>query len=114
VAAIYAFARAADDFADEGERSNAERLALLDRWGERLRRAAAGDEPDGTLQRGEPAHTVEIFAALGATIRARELPTRLFEDLLSAFAQDVTVQRYETWAALLDYCRRSADPVGRL
>ena len=55
-----------------------------------------------------------IFLALGATIRARSLPIDLFDDLLSAFRQDITTHRYPTWDALLDYCRRSANPVGRL
>ena len=64
--------------------------------------------------RGEPVHTQEIFLALGVTVRRLQLPSVLLEDLLSAFRQDVTVTRYDTWAALLDYCRRSANPIGRL
>ena len=63
---------------------------------------------------GEPANTREIFVALGATIREKHLPPALFEDLLSAFRQDVTVTRYASWVDVLDYCRRSANPVGRL
>jgi phytoene/squalene synthetase len=63
---------------------------------------------------GEPANAASIFLALGASIREHRLPVELFEDLLSAFRQDVTVQRYETWEELLDYCRRSANPIGRL
>jgi phytoene synthase len=114
VAAVYAFARAADDFADEGERSAEDRLRLLARWGERLRDAAAADAPGPAPAPGEPANSVAIFLALGATIRDRALPVRLFEDLLSAFRQDVTVRHYPAWADLLDYCRRSANPVGRL
>ena len=114
VAAVYAFARAADDFADEGQRLVDERLALLDGWLRRLRLAAASDEPGPPPQPGEPPHTVAIFLAVGASIRARDLPLSLFEDLVSAFRQDVTVTRYATWDALLDYCRRSANPVGRL
>jgi hydroxysqualene synthase len=55
-----------------------------------------------------------IFLALGATIRARNLPVKLFEDLLSAFRQDITTHRYSTWDAILSYCQRSANPVGRL
>ena len=55
-----------------------------------------------------------MFVALGQTIRDRRLPIGLFEDLLSAFRQDVTTTRYDTWASVLDYCRRSANPVGRL
>jgi squalene synthase HpnC len=116
VAALYAFARAADDFADEGDRSVDERYRLLDGWRERLLEAVAG--ATSTIQRppqkGEPDHTREIFMALGVTIRRLQLPPALLEDLLSAFRQDVTVSRYATWPALFDYCRRSANPVGRL
>ena len=114
VAAVYAFARAADDFADEGDRSVAERHALLDGWLERLRQAVGAGGPGPPPRAGEPAHAVAIFIALGATIRDRALPVSLFEDLLSAFRQDVTVTRYEQWTDVLDYCRRSANPVGRL
>jgi squalene synthase HpnC len=98
VAAVYAFARSADDFADEGTRSPQERLRLLDDWSSRLHREAADD----------------VFVAVQNTIREKRLPISLFEDLLSAFKQDVTVRRYATWTDLLDYCRRSANPVGRL
>ena len=114
VAAVYAFARAADDFADEGQRSVGERQDLLDGWLERLQRTQSGDEPDTRLRQGEPAHTPAIFLALGASIRACSLPVELLEDLLSAFRQDVTVARYSAWTDLLDYCRRSANPIGRL
>jgi phytoene synthase len=113
VAAVYAFARAADDFADEGSRPIEQRLRLLDGWLERARLAASGAEQPARGA-GEPVNTREIFTALGATIRTRHLPLHLFEDLLSAFRQDVTVTRYRTWPELLDYCRRSANPVGRL
>jgi squalene synthase HpnC len=108
IAAIYAFARIADDFADEGTRTPAARLALLDDWQDRLHRAANGryaeDDSDATA----------IFRALGDSIRKFDLEVPLFEDLLSAFRQDVTVHRYETWDELFDYCRRSANPIGRL
>ena len=123
VAAIYAFARAADDFADEGTRLAEERHRLLDGWLCRLRDAVGHDSgvPDHpiaagnrTIAAGEPANTHEIFLALAATIREKELPPALFEDLLSAFRQDVTVTRYGAWADVMDYCRRSANPVGRL
>jgi squalene synthase HpnC len=113
VAAVYAFARVADDFADEGTRSAAERIELLSRWRDRLHRSVSGE--DGPLRTGaEPTETAQIFRALGATIQSRELPVALFDDLLSAFEQDVRVTRYATWDELLDYCRRSANPVGRL
>lgn len=108
IAAIYAFARTADDFADEGPRSDAERIAALEAWQWRLREAAAGRvEQDGS-------DAALVFTALAATMRRFDLELQLFEDLLSAFCQDVLVKRYETWADLIDYCRRSAAPVGRL
>jgi hydroxysqualene synthase len=109
IAAIYAFARTADDYADEPGMASDERLRRLGVWGEQL--AAAGhDSSAGTHDsRRDP-----IFVALGQTIRDRHLPIRLFEDLLSAFRQDVTTTRYDSWISVLDYCRRSANPVGRL
>lgn len=114
VAAVYAFARAADDFADEGERTAQERKHLLDRWMLRLRQAARSAEPGLPPGPGEPSNTVAIFLSVGATIRGCSLPVDLFENLLSAFRQDVDVKRYDTWAELLEYCRRSANPIGRL
>ena len=116
VAAIYAFARAADDFADEGDRPIEERQRLLRMWRERLREAVAGNT--ATVQRppepGEPAHTREIFLALGVTVRRLQLPPALLEDQLSAFEQDLSTTRYATWAELFDYCKLSANPIGRL
>jgi squalene synthase HpnC len=122
VAAIYAFARTADDFADEPGLADEERVRLLDDWGRRLCQAAgchAADLqfPTPNFQVSNPNTDVRpelIFAALGATIRQCRLPVQLFEDLLSAFRQDVTTRRYGTWDDVLDYCRRSANPVGRL
>jgi squalene synthase HpnC len=109
VAAVYAFARTADDFADEGSRTSEERLALLDDWRARLHAAADGHLiPDGAH---DAAH---IFIALGETMRSRSLEVELFDDLLSAFRQDVLVKRYDRWDDVLDYCRRSANPVGRI
>ena len=107
VAAVYAFARTADDFADEGTRPVAERFALLDDWQSRLHACVT----DGT---GVEDVDDRVFLALGATIRACHLPVSLFDDLLSAFRQDITTHRYDTWDGVLDYCRRSANPVGRL
>jgi len=103
IAAIYAFARSADDFADEGQRPNDERYRLLEDWRELLWRSAQ------TSQTHSP-----LFQALGHTIRVCNLQVSLLEDLLSAFRQDVATTRYASWADLLDYCRRSANPVGRL
>lgn len=103
IEAIYAFARNADDFADEGDRPDAERLALLDGYSRGLERIAAGERPD------DP-----VFSRLHDAIRAHDLPIDLFHRLLDAFRQDVTKKRYLTFDELMDYCRRSADPVGRL
>jgi phytoene synthase len=108
IAAIYAFARIADDFADEGDRPDEARLALLDDWQRRLRDAVAGRIDDDGSDAGA------IFTAVRDTITRFDLEPQLFVDLISAFRQDVLVKRYETWADLLDYCRRSANPVGRL
>lgn len=122
VAAVYAFARTADDFADEDGYTTRERLRLLDDWLVRLHAAVGAASPadlppdGGAHPRPEssPDAHAAIFVALAATIREHDLPPWLFEALLSAFRQDVTVTRYPTWAALDDYCRRSANPVGRL
>jgi squalene synthase HpnC len=103
VAWIYRFAREADDFADEGDTPDAERLAQLERFREQLRR----------LERGEPPE-IEWFSTLAAVIAEHRLPFSAFYDLLSAFSQDVTRKRYASHAEVLDYCRRSANPVGRL
>ncbi len=107
IAAIYAFARRADDFADEPGPAPDERLRLLDAWEARLDRGAI---PPGPTSPGDDC----IFFALENTIRTHGLPRSLFHDLLSAFRQDVVTARYETWPEVLDYCRRSANPVGRL
>jgi len=110
VAAVYAFARGADDLADEGERTGAERLRLLAAWAANLREAVA--DPDAT-----PGHDDEerqVLAAVAHSIAERRLPVSLFEDLVSAFSQDVTKRRYADWSEVFDYCRRSANPVGRL
>ena len=109
VAAVYAFARHADDLADEGDQCADERLALLDGWLTRLLAAV-----DGSVSTGSADDRDLVLMAVADTIRSRDLPVQLFEDLLSAFRQDVTVHRYEHWEDLLDYCRRSANPVGRL
>ncbi len=106
IAAIYAFARTADDFADEPGMATDERLRRLDDWHARLHVASTAPER-------VPADDL-VFRALGQTLRECHLPIALCEDLLSAFRQDVTTTRYATWTNVLDYCRRSANPVGRL
>ena len=98
---IYAYCRISDDLGDEtGSPDRA--LALLDLWGVQL------DE----CYRGVQQHPV--FVALAETIRQCSIPKEPFADLLTAFRQDQTVTRYETRDELLDYCVKSANPVGRL
>jgi len=105
IEAIYAFARTADDFADEGDASPSERLAALAAYRAGLAETAAG----------RPASAWPgVFVPLGAAITRHRLPVELLDALLDAFIQDVTVSRYADRPALLDYCRRSANPVGRL
>jgi phytoene synthase len=111
VAAVYAYARTADDIADEGTDSPDTRRARLRLWSERLHRAAEG-AIDHELGIGSV--DALIVAATAQSIRTLDLPIALFDDLLSAFAQDITTTRYASWADVLDYCRRSASPVGRL
>lgn len=103
IRAIYAFARAADDIADEGDATAAERLAGLEDFRTRLRQLEAGERLD------DP-----IFAPLGETIRAHALPYPLFHDLLDAFSQDVSKHRYAHFGELVEYSRKSANPIGRL
>jgi len=102
VAAVYAFARHADDFADEGDLDGAERRTKLEEWRAQLRRAVAG----------EAEHPV--FMALGDTIRRFDIPGQLFHDLLDAFVQDTEKESYADFDEVLEYCRRSANPVGRI
>lgn len=110
VAAIYAFARTADDLADEGDATAAERLEALDEYTRELHRVAAGEPPQ--------ARWAVVFGPLQVAIRTHSLPVALLEDLLSAFTQDVLRTSegltYADRTLLLDYCRRSANPVGRL
>jgi squalene synthase HpnC len=100
---IYRFARSADDIADEGDASAGVRLARLSVYRAELERIATG------AQAGTPP-----FAEVARIVREHGLPVSLFKDLLDAFAQDVTQRRYRDFAELADYCRRSANPVGRL
>ncbi len=100
-AALYAFCRWADDLGDEvGDPARSQEL--LGWWRRELGQCFAGN----------PRHPV--FVALRPAIERHELPPEPFDDLIAAFEQDQTVRRYETWEQLLGYCRRSADPVGRL
>jgi hydroxysqualene synthase len=106
ITAIYWFARTADDIADEGDAPAGERIADLHAYGEDLAACAAGQP----FSNRWPA----VFTPLQAAIARHRLPLALLADLLSAFRQDVVKTRYADDAELLDYCRRSANPVGRL
>lgn len=110
VAALYAFARVADDLADEGHAPPEYRLEQLAAWRRRLHAAVLADAA------AAPPHAHEdlIMMALAHSIRSLNLPIALFDDLVSAFGQDTMTSRYASWADVLDYCRRSANPVGRL
>jgi squalene synthase HpnC len=103
VTAIYHFARAADDIADEGDSPNEERLKQLNEFRDELARIQNNETP-----------LTPLFQNLAAEIRQHGLPMQPFHDLLDAFSQDVVKKRYDNFADLLDYCRRSANPVGNL
>ena len=103
VAAIYHFARAADDIADEGDLPDKERLQQLDDFRDELIHIAADETP-----------LLPLFKHLAIEIRHHALPIQPFHDLLDAFSQDVVKKRYANYDELLDYCRRSANPVGNL
>ena len=100
IRAIYRFARTADDIADEGNATPAERLRGLAELRTALDAIDGGDAGD--------------WPDLAQAVRAHALPTQLLRDLLSAFEQDVVTPRYASFDSLLDYCRRSANPIGRL
>ena len=110
IAAIYHFARTADDMADEGDATADERLADLAAYRADLHNAAVGLNVN--------ARWLQVFAPLAATIYQRQLPVQLLNDLIDAFVQDTRKTAegsgYANDAELLDYCRRSANPVGRL
>jgi len=103
VEAIYRFARSADDIADEGAATPTERLSQLAAYHDELNRIERGETP------ADPG-----FGPLAAAIRMHAIPLAPFRDLLSAFAQDVEKKRYANFGEVMDYCRRSANPVGRL
>jgi squalene synthase HpnC len=105
VAAIYRFARTADDIADEGPALPSQRLATLDTYEQALHAAARGKAG---------ADWSEVFVPLAREIARHALPVPLLADLLSAFRQDTGNPLYPDRAALIDYCARSANPVGRL
>lgn len=100
---IYRFARSADDIADEGSDPPDLRLRKLHGYRSALAALERGETPDDAM-----------FRDLGGVIGAHALPVNLFRDLVDAFEQDVLRKRYASFAEVLDYCRRSANPVGRL
>lgn len=102
VAIIYWFARTADDIADEGDAPQQEREEALDRFLERFEESLKGNYQD------------ELDEALANTAYTRNLDSQMFRNLISAFRQDICVTRYEKFTDILDYCNRSANPVGRL
>ena len=110
IAAIYHFARTADDLADEGDASASERLADLARYSADLLAVGKAQSHSGKWP--------QVFNPLALAIQAFDLPVPLLADLLDAFAQDIRYtseqRRYATDGELLDYCTRSANPVGRL
>lgn len=106
IVAIYHFARTADDIADEGDATQEQRLAELDAYRDDLRAACAG--------RPASPRWPQVFDPLARQVRALQLPPALLHDLLDAFAQDTRNPPYPDRSALLDYCRRSANPIGRL
>lgn len=114
-AAVYAFCRWSDDLADETgpTRDGRERsLNLLAWWrGELARAFEPGPE---SLHEEAAKATHPVYIALRATAQRRSLPAKPFHDLLDAFEQDQRITRYETWDQCLDYCSRSANPVGRI
>ncbi len=103
VAAVYAFARTADDFADEPGLSDEARLRLLADWRRRLLDAVRGNHGNHP-----------VFWALSDIVARFDLPADPFERLLTAFERDVTIRRFPTFDNVLDYCRHSANPVGEL
>jgi squalene synthase HpnC len=102
LAVVYAFARLADDFADEDTYDDGNRLALLETWGAELDRCTSGPSEH------------PVFVALGDLVRRRDISLDPFHHLLAAFRLDCTQGRYPDWDALFAYCRFSANPVGRI
>ncbi|MEZ4704659.1 MAG: squalene synthase HpnC [Bdellovibrionota bacterium] len=101
VRAIYAFARTADDFADEAKFAG-KRMQLLSLWRQELSRC--------TTEKS----SLAVFQSLGRTLRQTKMPIQWFHDLLDAFEQDVTKSRYQSFEELLDYSKKSANPIGRM
>lgn len=109
ISAVYAFARHADDLADEGALAPEERRRRLEDWRGQLRRVEGKEEAGAVAGDLHP-----VFLALADTMRRHRVPAGLFHDLLDAFEQDTWKQEYDTFDELLAYCARSANPVGRI
>ncbi len=103
VAALYAFARHADDLADEGDATPAQRILALETLAQDIRAMESGNIPD-----------TGFYPALADTLQGQGLPTEPLLQLLSAFRQDIDKKTYANFGELMDYCRRSANPVGRM
>ncbi|UOO82321.1 squalene synthase HpnC [Uruburuella testudinis] len=104
VHAVYAFARTADDIADEGDAADEVRLQGLNDLQKEL----------DTISRGETPQTALMQRLQREAVRPFQIPLQPFYDLLDAFKQDVVKKRYENFGELVDYCRKSANPVGRM
>ncbi|MCK5091396.1 MAG: squalene synthase HpnC [Gammaproteobacteria bacterium] len=103
VSVIYAYARTADDYADEGDMNDADRINLLDQMGDNIHSIYSGEAPKETL-----------YIAIADVIKNHKLPREPFLDLLTAFKMDITIKRYKNFSEIKNYCRYSANPVGRL
>ena len=101
---IYAFARTADDIADEGSATMADRMQALLEYEKQL----------NNIEQGADLSQPPLFIALSDVVYSQQLPIQLFHDLLTAFKQDISQGRYQSDDDILDYCRRSANPIGRL
>ena len=110
VAAVYAYASVAFGIADRRSMPPVERLALLDAWQRRLHAAVGGERSE----RAPHAHEDGIVVALAHSIRSLDLPVAFADDLVSACDQDTMTTRYDSWAEVYEYCRRAANPLGRL
>jgi len=99
---VYTFARVADDFADEGTMSVSERIDLLNEWQQHLHNAVNGTS------------SMELFAKLSMVLRDFQIPIQLFDDLITAFRTDASNPDYQEFDEVLEYCKFSADPIGRI
>jgi len=112
ISVVYAFARSADDFADEGDLPAEQRLEQLNRYSRLLDKIT--NPGSSKFENENIQHDKLLFTALHDVITRHDLPVGLFQDLLIAFKQDVTKKRYQNFEEVLFYCKHSANPVGRL